>query len=883
MGDHQHNPRKPERTTSLRSKIVALVLIVSTVSIAALISLELDAIHSTNQTAHDISRAALEASEVAHLETITKECAAKTALQLEVVLTKAALVAEFASTLFSSADSSGVGSDRREEVALRRNSLGQYLETESEPASILVSPRRELTDQDRADLRRGRRLDPLAKSVLARDPSVAAVYLVTERDVARYHPKTDLTSPEGFRIVEQEFYRCATPERNPEARPVWSPVYEDPAGLGWLVTASAPIYTERGDFVGIIGMDVPLLELGRAIETLSLTEGGASFLIDREARVLAMPPQASAILVGRASPAGTQLDPTELGDETRALLQAMMRGASGVDRVHGSGEAVLIAYAPVGNTGWSLGTLVQEHTVLRDVRTLDATLERDASKLALDRLVPLGLLTLLIVGSLAVIVAYRFTKPLRRLAAAAEAFGRGQWDVRFDVQSTDEVGQLSKTMAATAAQVRDLVNDLERRVAKRTEELQTALEAAEQAKEVRTRFLANMSHEIRTPLNGVIGMASLLEDTDLGSEANHHVEVIHRCAEALLVTINDILDFSKLDAGMLTLEQRGFEPARLLARCASIVEGAAVDQGQTIRVTTPSFEGSVLGDELRLQQVLINFLSNAIKFSPPGEIALRGEVVVESREQITLRFEVVDHGIGISADAQEHLFTPFTQADETTTRRFGGTGLGLSISKQLVEAMAGTIGVESTPGKGSRFFAEIPFEFAGDREPRDSQVTTVESDAAPHRDPTQERSLAVLLVEDNPINQKVAGRMLEKSGLAFELAEDGQQAVAAVRQRSFDIVFMDLQMPVMDGLAATRAIRADTEVHQPWIVALTANALREDREACAAAGMDDFVSKPVRLEHLRAVLERAERAAQSSARTPEPFSRANPEGSGQPA
>jgi signal transduction histidine kinase/DNA-binding NarL/FixJ family response regulator len=378
-------------------------------------------------------------------------------------------------------------------------------------------------------------------------------------------------------------------------------------------------------------------------------------------------------------------------------------------------------------------------------------------------------------------------------------------------------------------------------------ELVAAKEAAEAGARAKSAFLATMSHEIRSPLNGVLGMAALLRQSGLSSDQLEHVETIRNCGDALLSLIDDILSFSKLETGMVEIEQMPFGLARLVNSAVRVSLGAAQAKGLELTFELhPELPPFVQGDEKRLRQVLLNLLSNAVKFTPHGSVRLRirgGEAGAEPR----LRFEVTDTGIGIPDSAKDRLFKEFSQADASINRRFGGTGLGLAISKRLIEAMGGTIGVVSTPGTGSTFWFEIPLHVA---EPA--------AEAAEHAADVQspETALRILVVEDMVVNQKVAKGMLRSLGHVVDIAEDGEAALAKAKARAYDLIFMDMQMPRMNGLEATGAIRALEGGKSVPIIAMTANVFDADREACLAAGMNDFVGKPINVSDLAAAIAR---------------------------
>ncbi|MBI4756825.1 MAG: PAS domain S-box protein [Betaproteobacteria bacterium] len=385
---------------------------------------------------------------------------------------------------------------------------------------------------------------------------------------------------------------------------------------------------------------------------------------------------------------------------------------------------------------------------------------------------------------------------------------------------------------------------LEELVAERTVELAAAREAAEAASRAKSTFLANMSHEIRTPMNAIIGLAHLLRREIAEPRQQAQLRKVSEAANHLLQIINDILDISKIEAGRLSLEHTDFELARTLETVVELVREDARAKGLDIRTDIdPALAGTLRGDPLRLGQILLNFTGNAVKFTERGGITLRAQRVEDQGADVLVRFEVVDTGIGITQEQKARLFNAFEQADGSTTRKYGGTGLGLAISRRLAQLMGGEVGVQSHPGDGSTFW------FTARLGPGGGVVPTL---AADHGRCDAEEILAreygsarLLLAEDNLVNQEVARELLAEAGLAVDVADNGAQAVEMARQTPYDLILMDVQMPVMDGLEATRAIRRLPGRQDTIILAMTANAYDDDRQRCLDAGMNDHVGKPV--------------------------------------
>ena len=643
-----------------------------------------------------------------------------------------------------------------------------------------------------------------------------------------------------------------------KGRATWSSVYFWFDNTKIAIDAVLPVYDENGEFRGVLDTPLILSFFNDFLRELEISRSGQSFIIERSGLVVA-----SSTLDRPFVEVNGQLERIKATESNDVLIRATVRhleeSFGSITQINSPQQLSflldkqrqflqVLPFADKRGLDWLIVVVMPETDFMAQIN------------LNTRKTILLGIAALVVATLLGILTARWVTRPILRLNAAAKDIAKGDWDKTVELKRSDELGQLAKSFNNMAGQLQESFTTLERRVAKRTAELAKAKEVAEVANQAKSSFLANMSHELRSPLNAILGFSQLMtRSQSLSPDNQENVGIIIRSGEHLLTLINQILDLSKIEAGGTTLNEKSFDLHRLLDDVEDMFQLKADEKRlQLLFERTPEVPRYVQADEVKLRQVLINLLNNALKFTAEGGVSVRVATAsswrsavsqqkqrTSDRSQLTIYFEVEDTGAGIAPEELDSLFTAFVQT-ATGKQAQEGTGLGLPISRKFVQLMGGDIGVSSRVGRGTTFKFDIQVVAVDATEVERTQQQTRRVIAL---EPNQPR-YRLLIVDDKPINRQLLIKLLNPLGFELKEASNGREAVEIWNEWEPQLIWMDMRMPVMDGYEATKQIKSTTKGQATAIIALTASVFEEERAVVLSAGCDDFLRKPFREEDI---------------------------------
>ncbi|HMV44560.1 MAG TPA: ATP-binding protein [Leptospiraceae bacterium] len=657
-------------------------------------------------------------------------------------------------------------------------------------------------------------------------------YLLNEKG-----EKQELIKTQSYDTVNRPWFREAV--KNPNMI-LTNNVFVQ-ANTGLLgITIFKSILDEKGILVGVSGVNILLTNISNFLKKNLATPNSKVFIVNSKGEILASSVQMQTLkIIDDNNFILYKLN--ELNDgllvEVAAQIQKLKSNRNFTLDYHGI--EYWVQYHDISESGiqWYMITIFPDSDVLGKIK-LNNRIITVIVMIAIMLMVTIG------IYSSKLILA-----PIQELNIVAKNLSLNQFNESHieslsSLKREDEVGELSRSFYKMAKDLRILFENLETKVIERTKELEESRKLSESANRAKSLFLANMSHEIRTPMNGIIGSLQLISTENFSKENLEYFESIRISAQNLLVIINDILDFSKIEANKIELEKISVNINQIIKDVISIVKFDADKKGLFINVEQDiDLPVELEGDPVRIRQIFLNLLSNSIKFTFKGGIKIKSKILEKNNDSYLIQFIVEDTGVGIDDNKKSILFNSFSQVDASTTRKFGGTGLGLAITKRLVEMMSGEIKVDSELGKGAKFIFTLKLDASKKNEVAE-EVKSIKSDQI-------RKDINVLIAEDNDLNQKIVSALLKRLSLKADIAKTGIEVLNKLKEKNYDVILMDIEMPEMDGIEATSKIKSDQNYKDVYIVALTAHALTGEKERLLKVGFDEYLTKPIHLEDLR--------------------------------
>ena len=698
-------------------------------------------------------------------------------------------------------------------------------------------------------------LDPLMKDLQHYNELVVQSYYCTFDSMVRIYPFLDVlkTFPVKMHLPSYKFYYLADQQHNPQKKAVWTGVYKDMAGLGWMVSSLAPVY--NGDFLqGVVAQDVTVDKLIEQILTIELPWHGYAMLLDQQGRIIAMPEQykqdwdLNALRDTDSARQGDALADTQFNihkrPDTQQLSERMHQDSSGIVQLDMQGQQ-FVAWSTIAETNWQLIFVIPHSEIILPAKRL-ATNGQHLFYIMITSLTAFYCVFFAFIYWRSRRMSERLSIPLIRIRNMAKNITEGDFQQKYFSTSIEEVDD---TVSAIIKMGEDL--------GLQKNELENARQKALKASELKTQFIASTSHELRTPLNGIIASNDLLALTLLDDNQQQLVDLSLSSSIQLNRIISDILDYSILEKGRLNICHTPFSIRDLITRIIHTQQTHANKKNLSLKYSVADdLANTFYGDEARIYQILSNLIANAIKFTEHGEVCLdvRSTHQQPSSEVNTIKFLVSDTGMGIKEESLTTILDPFVQVDGAIDRRHSGVGLGLSITKQLINLMQGSMNVSSVFGEGTSFIVTLPLKKLDNTLAQKTPIETKDNDALP----TLTQKCHVLIVDDNPVNQLILKAVLSKLGADSQIVSNGRDAINLADEMHFDFIMLDIQMPGLSGIETMHEIKklANYKSSPAIIIAVTANVMAGDSEGYISQGMNDYIAKPIRPNIIQQVLQK---------------------------